>query len=244
MRSVGYWKSYHASKANEKRPVFKLCKRVVRKFGPPWQAAKRGRPPEHQPDEHAEIVIYRKHFCMSLRVAEGDTPLILNKRVDHSDIWWSLQRISPCYMDQAIKLFDLIFEFSPPDLFIADATGVSTDRYVKKSGPKLRPNDKPPSKWRKRREKRHSKDRVLVTLKLHILIGYNTKLGLLVVSSALVTKGNAHDSPRLKCLLKGVNGDGRPLLLDAAHDSEDNYKLGKKHWFGPVIKLRKGGPGG
>ena len=245
MRSQGYWKSYHASKANEKRQVFRLCRRVVRKLGSPWQVAKRGRPPEHQPEEYAEIAIYRKHFHMSLRVAEGDTPLILGKRVDHSDIWWSLQRISPCYLNQSIELFfDLISELFSPDLFIADATGVTTDRYVRKRGPRLRPRGKPPPKWRKRREKRHSEDRVLVTLKLHILIGYNIELGLLMVRSALITKGSAHDSPRLKRLLKGVRGNGKPLLLDTGYDSENNYKLCKKHWFGPVIKLREGKPKG
>ena len=81
----------------------------MRKLGPPWQVAKRGRPPEHQPEEYAKIAIYRKHFCMALRVAERGTQLILGKRVDHSDIWWGLQRIPPGYLDRAIELlFDLI----------------------------------------------------------------------------------------------------------------------------------------
>jgi len=89
----------------------------VRKLGPPWQVAKRGRPPEHQPEEYAEIAIYRKHFNMSLRVAEGDTPFVLCKRVDHSDIWWALQRIPLGYLNRAIELlFELIVELFPPEV--------------------------------------------------------------------------------------------------------------------------------
>jgi len=245
MRSAGYWKSYHASKTNEKRQVFRLCRRVVRKLGPPWQVAKRGRPPDHQPGEYAAIVIYRKHFHMVLRVVEGDTPLILGKRVDHSDIWWSLQRIPAGYVDRAIKLlFEFVVELFPPDLFISDATGIKTDRYVKRKRPKLQPKDKPPPKGREKREKEASGNRELEILKLHVLIGYHIELGLLIVRSALITKGVAHESPRLKRLLKEVRGDGKPLLLDPGYDSEDNYKLARSHEFDPVIKLRRVEPRG
>ena len=238
-RSSGYWKSYHASKANEKRQVFKQCRRVVRKLGPPWQVAKRGRPPEHQPEEYAAIAIHRKHFHMALRAAEGDTPFILGNRVDHSNIWWGLQRISTDYLDRAIELlFDLISELFSPDLFISDATGVCTDRYVKRKRPKLQPNDKPPPKGLEKRGNEVSGDRKLETLKLHALIGYNTGPGLLIVRSALITRGDAHESPRLKRLLKGINGDGRLLLLDAGYDSEGNYELARDRGFDPVIKLR------
>lgn len=245
MRSTGYWRSYHASKANEKRQVYRLCRRVVRKLGPPWQVAKRGRPPDHKPEEYAQIAVYRKHFCMALRVAEGDTPLVLGKRLDHSNIWWALQRISTDYLDRAIELlFGLISELFLPDIFISDATGVRTDRYVKRRGRRLRPMDKPPPKWRKCGEKRPSEDRELETLKLHALIGYNIKLGLLIVRSALITKGEAHESPRLKRLLRGVKGNGEFLLLDKGFDSEDIYELAKRHGFNPVIKLRDVEPRG
>ena len=245
MRSPGYWKSYHASNANEKRQVFNLCRRVVRKLGPPWQVVKRGRPPEHQPEEYAEIAIYRKHFCMTLRVAEGDTPFVLGKRVDHSNIWWALQRIPLGYLDRAIELlFELIVELFPPNIFIADATGVQTDRYGKRKRPKLRPKDKPPPKWRGKRERRLSEGREHITLKLHLMVGYCRDQGLLPVLGARVTRGQAHDSPQLKHLVGKFEGEGEPFPADAGYDSTDNYILLKKHGFVPVIKLRKGEPRG
>ena len=240
-RSLGYWKSYHASKANEKRQVFRLCRRVVRKLGPPWQVAKRGRPPEHLPEEYATVAIYRKHFRMVLRVTEGDTPFILGKRMDHSTIWWGLQRIPVEYVDRAVQLlFELIVELFPPDIFIPDATGVKTDRYRKRKRPKLRPRGKPPPNWRREREKRPSKERELMFLKLHILIGYCMAPGLIPIRNAVVTRGHAHDSPQLRRLLKGVRGDGEPFPGDRGYDSDDNYILVKGHGFVPVIKLKRG----
>jgi len=245
MRSQGYWKSYHASKANEKGQVFKLCKRVVKKLGPPWQVAKRGRPPEHQPEEYAATAIYRKHFHMALRVAEGDTPFVLGKRLDHSDIWWALQRISVRYVESSIQLlFELIVELSPPDFFIPDATGVQTDRYVKRRRPELRPKDKPPPNRRKGREKRPSEEQEHVTLKLHLLVGCCREPGLIPILRARVTRGHAHDSPQLKRLIGKFEGEGEPFPADRGYDSTNNYILVKDHGFIPVIKLRKGEPRG
>ena len=244
-RALGYWKSYHASKANEKRQVFRLCRRLVRKLGSPWQVAKRGRPPEHQPEEYAAIAVYRKHFHMTFRAAEGDTPLTLGKRVDHSDIWWGLQRMPVGYVDRAIEfLFELIIELFPPDFFIPDASGVQTDRYRKRKRPRLRPKGKPPPNRLKNREKCPSEGRELVILKLHLLIGCCRKPGLLPVLRARVTRGYAHDCPQLKHLIGKFKGKGEPLPADAGYDSTDNYLLVKGHGFIPVIKLREGEPKG
>jgi len=244
-RSSGYWKSYHASKANEKQQVFRLCRRVVRKLGPPWQVAKRGRPPEHLPEEYAATAIYRKHFHMALRVAEGDTPFVLGKRLDHSDIWWGLQRIFVRYLDRAIELlFELIIELFPTNFFIPDASGVQTDRYRKRKRPRLRPKDKPPPNRQKGREKRPSEEREHITLKLHLLVGCCREPGLLPVLRARITRGYAHDSPQLKHLIGKFKGEGEPFPADAGYDSTDNYLLVKGHGFIPVIKLRKGEPKG
>ncbi|MFH1821632.1 MAG: hypothetical protein ABH852_04230 [Methanobacteriota archaeon] len=105
-------------------------------------------------------------------MTEGDTPFVLGKRMDHSVVWWDLQRVPVEYVDRAIQLlFELIIELFPPD-FIPDASGVQTDRYRKRKRPKLRPKSKPPPKRRRKREKRPSEEREHVTLKLHMLVGY------------------------------------------------------------------------
>jgi hypothetical protein len=197
------------------------------------------------PEEYAAVVIYRKHFDMTLRDAEGDTPLLMAKRLDHSNIWWGLQRIPALYIKRAIELlFRLISGIFPPDMFISDSTGVSTDRYTRRRGPKLRPTDKPPPNGRKGQENGQCGKWVLKTLKLHALVGYHIRFGFLMARSALVTKSEANDSPLLKQLLKGVRGNGEPLLLDRGYDSVENYELGRKHGFNPVIKLRDVGPRG
>lgn len=239
MRSKEYWKSYHASIANGKQQVFMHCQKVVNLLGRPWQVSKRGSPPKHMPEEYAAVAIYRKYFNMVLRAAEVDTPFILGKRLDHSNIWWGLQRIPTRYLKRAIELlFRLISGIFPPDVFIADSTGISTDRYTRYKGPRLRPIDRPPPNELKRRKNEQSGKWVLKTLKLHALVGYNVKFGLLMVRSALVTRSEANDSSQLKELLKGVRGNGEPLLLDRGYDSVENYELGKKNGFNPVIKLR------
>jgi hypothetical protein len=245
MRSPGYWKSYHASKAYGKEQVFNLCKRVVKRIGPPWRISKRGYPPDHLPEEYAAVGIYLKHFKMVFRAAEGDTPFILGKRMDHSVIWWGFQRLSVLYLEMAIQLlFELIAELFPPDIFIADATGVQTDRYQRRKRPRLRPGDKPHPKRRRGREKGSPEEREHVTLKLHLLIGYCRDPGLLPVLGARMTRGCAHDSPQLKRLLGKFKGKGEPFPADAGYDSTENYTFLKGHGFVPVIKLRRGEPKG
>jgi hypothetical protein len=56
------------------------------------------------PDEYAAVAIYRKHFNMVFRVADGNTPFVLGKQLDHSNIWWGLQRIQLEYVDRAIQI--------------------------------------------------------------------------------------------------------------------------------------------
>ncbi|MEM3519913.1 MAG: hypothetical protein QXT22_05845 [Candidatus Hadarchaeales archaeon] len=104
MRSPEYWKSYHASISNGKQQVFRRCQKVVNLLGRPWQVSKRCSPPKHMPEEYAAVAIYRKYFNMVLRAAEVDTSFILGKRLDHSNIWWGLQRISARYLKRAIEL--------------------------------------------------------------------------------------------------------------------------------------------
>jgi hypothetical protein len=126
----------------------------------------------------------------------------LASRVDHSDIWWALQRIPLVYLDRAIEiLFELIVELYPPNIFIVDATGIQTDRYRKCRRPRFGPKNKPPPKLRSGREKQQFEEREHVILKLHLLIGYCRDQGLLPILRARVTRGQAHDSPQLKHLL-------------------------------------------
>ena len=220
MRCPNYWKAYHASKIHDKREVFKLCSRVARKLGPPWQVSKRGRPPTFHPTEHAAVCIYRKCSCPTFRDAEGDTGLLLSTRIDHVTIWWAFQRIPVIYFERALELlYELTTELFRCEIFVTDSTGVETDRY------------------RKRRKglktvQEHE------FLKLHMLAGYSREAGLVPIPAARVTRGEAHDSPQFKRLLENFQGAGEPLLGDSAYDAGKNFELARKHGLKPVIKLR------
>lgn len=226
MRCPNYWKAYHASKLYDKSEVFKLCSRVARALGPPWRIPKRGRPPKFRPELYAAVGMFRKHFGSSLRVAEGDTPLLIGLRMDHATVWWGLQRIPVVYFERALELlYELIEELFRCDIFVADSTGVETDRYRKRV------------KGLKTAQER-------VFLKLHMLAGYSREAGLVPISAAKVTRGEAHDSPQLKRLLKNFRGRGEPLLGDSAYDASKNFELARKHGLKPVIKLRNIKPKG
>ena len=226
MRNPHYWKAYHASKIYDKREIFKLCSRVARRLGPPWKVSRRGRPPKFHPTEHAAVCIYRKCSCPTFRGAEGDTVLLLDTRIDHVTIWWAFQRIPVIYFERALELlYELISKLFKCEIFVTDSTGVETDRY------------------RKRRKglktvQEHE------FLKLHMLAGYSREAGLVPIPAAKVTRGEAHDSPQFKRLLKNFWGEGEPLLSDSAYDAGKNFELARKHGLKPVIKLRNIKPKG
>jgi len=218
MRTPNYWKAYHASKLYDKAEIFKICLRVASTLGPPWRVSERGRPPKFRPELYAAVGIFRKYFASSLRIAEGDTPLLIGLRMDHATIWWGLQRTPVVYFERALELlYALIGELFKCEIFVADSTGVDTDRYqnrrrVLKTGPKLE------------------------FLKLHVLEGYSRKAGLVPVAAARVTHGYAHDSPQLERLLENFHGECEPLLADSAYYSRHNLELVREHGLRPVIK--------
>lgn len=221
MRCPNYWKAYHASKLYDKLEIFKLCSRVASTIGPPWQVSERGRPPKFRPELYATVGIFRKYFNSSLRVAEGDTPLLIGLRMDHATIWWGLRRAPVAYFERALALlYGLIARLFKCEFFVVDSTGIETDRYQKR-----------------RRALKTGPEREF--LKLHVLEGYSRQAGLVPIVAARVTRGYAHDSPQLKPLLSGLRGRGEPLLADSAYDSRVNQDLVQKHGLKPVIKIRR-----
>jgi len=221
MRCPNYWKAYHASKLYDKREVFKLCSRVASALGPPWRVSERGRPPKFRPELYAAVGIFRKYFSSSLRIAEGDTPLLIGLRMDHATIWWGLRRTPVAYFERALELlYELTTKLFKCEIFVADSTGVETDRYQKR-----------------RRALKIGPEREYI--KLHVLEGYSRVAGLVPIVAARVTWGYAHDSPQLERLLKDFHGRGEPLLADSAYDSRNNIDLVRKHGLRPVIKPRR-----
>jgi len=102
------------------KAIRKLLKRAKEEAGFPrtsfggglsWSffgGCRAGWPPDHQPEEYAAIAIYRKHFNVSLRIAEEEYSIRLGKRVDHSNIWWIIQRVPIGHIGRVIEL---LFEF-------------------------------------------------------------------------------------------------------------------------------------
>ncbi|MFH1774413.1 MAG: transposase [Methanobacteriota archaeon] len=194
--------------------------RVVEAIGSPWRIAKRGRKPKFKPELHAAICIYLRCFNLTYRDAEGEMPLLISQSIDHSTIGWAMQRVPVDYVSKALKLLhveinSLLFD----GMFIADSTGIETDRY---EGATIVLSET------KRREFR----------KLHVIVDYFHRHGIISIASAGESSGNAHDSPAFRQIFDPEVCSNGLLLGDRAYDALENFKLAYENNLHPVIKLR------
>jgi len=156
-----YWKAYHASKINNHRHILNLIMQIVEALGSPWRTSKRGRKPKFLPKEHAAICIYMRYF-------------------NPSTVGWAIQRMPVKYIKKAIKLLHLETQsLLREGVFIADSTGIETDRY-KDAKIVLREAE--------RREFR----------KLHVIADYFYGHGIFSVACAGESFGHSHDSPAFR----------------------------------------------
>jgi hypothetical protein len=219
-RHPAYWKAYHASRMNDRSYIFKLAMRVVEAIGSPWRIAKRGRKPKFKPELHAAICIYLRCFNLTYRDAEGEMPLLISQSIDHSTIGWAMQRVPVDYVSKALKLLHVeINSLLLDGVFIADSTGIKTDRY---EGATIVLTET------KKREFR----------KLHVIVDYFREHGIISIASAGESSGNAHDSPAFRQIFDPELCRDNLLLGDSAYDALENFKLAYENNLHPVIKLK------
>jgi hypothetical protein len=131
-----------------------------------------------------------------------------------------MQRLPAEYITRALKLLHVeINRLLRGGVFIADSTGIETDRYEDATIVLAES---------KRREFR----------KLHVIADYFHGHGIVSIASAGESHGNAHDSPAFRRIFDPEVCRGGTLLADSAYDALENYKLAYGSSLHPVIKQR------
>jgi|GEM_PF-3186323 len=157
----GYWFARHSSKIEDLGRVFRAAERLVGRVPPPWRGSRRGRRPKFSPRKHAAVCLVRQYFDLTLREVEGLAPGFLGTSIDHSTVGWAFKRLRPGYLSLLLGLLHReISRRVEMDFYVADSTGISAPRLV-------------------RRRRAFAVVRVHETLKLHALIGYSARAGAL-----------------------------------------------------------------
>lgn len=216
-----YWLARHNSEPDNVKRVYELAWMLVARVPPPWEPAKRGRPPKFSPRMHAAICITTVCLNLTYREVEGDAPAFLGMTIDHSTVGWAFKRIRENYLKLLLLLLrQKLEEEVSSELFVIDSTGISTPRF-------------------KKRRYAFKTLRERVCLKLHALVGYSSKDSALLVHSASVTGECVHDCTQFKPLISDIRAQGEPLIGDPAYDADFTRKFAREHGFRPVIKPRE-----
>ena len=203
----GYWKAYDRARIKDFRKVRDLCLEIVRQIGLPYQAKKRGRPPNLELEDYAVISIMLAYFDMSLRDMEGEIPLLFEGSLDHSNVDRWFEKLDDVWVEEAVKLLHSKIQamFRKGEAII-DSTKITTTQY-------------------------HETFQVgemileLLTIKLHLLVVYFWTVGIISIASLFVSHGDLHDSQPVPELLdKGRLTKGTRLHGDKAYNSEDLYE--------------------
>ncbi|MFQ5800447.1 MAG: transposase [Candidatus Hydrothermarchaeales archaeon] len=219
-RNPHYWKIYHSSGISDPIRIINLVKGIVRKLGPPWQVSKRGRPPEIAPQLHASICITLACFGATLREMEGLTEPFFKRRVDHSTIDWAMQKLPPDFILQAIKaLHEKIDRQCGKGVFIADSTGISTDRY---------------GACKKGTEEAEKKEH----RKLHVIVKHYPEDAIISIVGAGESHGDRHDSPAFREIFDPTHCRNGLLFADRAYDAEPNHRKCYDNDLVPIIKQK------
>jgi len=218
----GYWRAYDRAVKQSLKAVYEFCLQVCRELGPPWKQSETGKPAITTPEEHAALHIVRRLTGKASRFMERLFPCIANKNIDHSWHCRTLQRIPSEYIDKAIALVDsktaeLVKRLKTA--FIADSTGISTDRkhtVIIKGKPA----------------------RKTIIDKQHIIARYIPARSLVSIVRSKPTHENRNDSPVLREQLD-FQGNGEDLFADAGYDGKANRQHAKQHNLNPIIKYRQ-----
>ena len=215
-RVKGYWDRYHKGTSTDKAE-HEICKDVCQELGNPWPKNVLGRKAKTEPWEIAAMHAFRRHKGLAYRDIERASKTLLGFFIDHSWVGKTLQRIPPIYFIKAVQLIAgrikaLLVKHSKT-AHIVDSTGITTDRKtVSKKGKEY-----------------------LYFMKLHIIIQYWTKIGILVILACIATGNNVHDGKGLRRMLPFVSGNG-DFFGDKGYSGKLNRKKIRQRGFIPQIK--------
>ncbi len=156
----------------------------------------------------------------STRDVEAFSELLVGHVVDHASAAWALARVKSGYFDSLLwRLYRAIVGVLTQLFHSADSTGVRTDRH-------------------------RVVQRVLAfgkeieDLKLHVIASWLPRSHAIAIASASCTRGERHDSPVLRELLRGTSLPAGKLFADSAYDAEETFELAFEKGLIPIIKPR------
>ena len=214
-----YWKYYERARIKDYRKTWDTAISFISEKDIPYKFSKRGRKPNLTRKELVGMAILYVYFDLDFREVEHLIPLLTNKQLDHSNcVRWFGKLTQEYVNDLVFKVHKKILEIDDIGDYIADSTKVTCDRYKKlvKAGEELLE---------------------LQTWKLHTLVMYLTKLGLVSIVSIFASRGEANDSPPLrnKHLKKDRIIIGKLLHADKGFFGKENIRKCKELGLKPNI---------
>ncbi|MBI2597646.1 MAG: transposase [Candidatus Diapherotrites archaeon] len=160
---------------------------------------------------------FRRHKGWAYRDTESASQILLGFFIDHSWVGRTLKRIPPIYFIKAVQMIAgrikaLLVKYAKT-AHIVDSTGITTGRKtISKKG-----------------------NEYMYFMKLHIIIKYWLRLGILVIVTCLATGNNVQDGTGMRRMLPDVEGDGN-FFGDKGYSGKRNRKKIRQRGFTPQIK--------
>ena len=224
-KRAGYWPVYEQARINDFLFVFKEICKIISTVAEPKRG--RGRPPNILLRELYCICVFGVAFDFTFRELEGFVQLLLNKKLDHTNLSRWLGKLDEQIIHKAIKKLNHRMIKRRKIEYIVDSTPLTLTTYQQLiyKGKELLE---------------------LMTWKLHVILVYLPALGLLSVVSVYTTHGDAHDSPpyRDNLLPEAETRAGARIHGDSAYWGIENIKQTKEKELMPNFVPRDGADGG
>ena len=218
-KRAGYWPAYEQARINDFRIVWQEICHVLPAMG--RKAC--GRPPKLVLHELYCLCVFGVAFDRTLRELEADCTILLQKRLDHTNLSRWFSKLDERVLDAALQALHERMIARRKIEYITDSTPftLSTLRSTIKGGHGVLE---------------------FTTWKLHVLLAYLPVLGLLSVASIHATHGDANDSPPFRdhVLPKARARAGCRLHADSAYYTLDILRAVRAKKLRPNIVQHKG----
>lgn len=212
LKRKGYWVRYENSGQHDFKKVWELILEIVSVLGLPFELSKKALSKLKFNEDiaiYVAIPIFMSYYDYTEREMQYELKTLVGNTLNHSNVNRWFQRVTPEYIKKAIKLLDkrIAEIYGEEDHYIGDSTGITSTLY---------------------KEILFAGEKVLCLIcnKLHILVSYYQKYGVIVIKNLAVTHEDANDSPIFRNgLLRDVKViEEKRVHLDKAYDAEENMK--------------------